>query len=108
MSEPRKLHTGGASGSAYSAARPRTAGSGMQDQDQYEAARRHAQQLANQNAHRRVVQQPVRAAQGRHIRQMQQAQEQAQQVQQQALWQTLLVLTDPGYMTLQNRDLSQT
>ena len=69
MSEPRKLHTGGASGGQYSSARPRAAGSGMQDQDQYEAARRRAQQLANQNAHRRVVQQPVRTAQGRHIRQ---------------------------------------
>lgn len=95
MSEPRKLHTGGASGSAYSAARPRTAGSGMQDQDQYEAARRRAQQLANQNAHRRVVQQPVRAAQGRHIRQMQQAQEQAQQVQQQAEVQTPPPVQEP-------------
>lgn len=72
MSEPRKLHTGGASGSPYTSAQPRAAGSGMQDQDQYEAARRRAQQLANQNAHRRVVQQPVRAAQGRHIRQAQQ------------------------------------
>ena len=69
MSEPRKLHTGGASGGQYSSARPGAAGSGMQDQDQYEAARRRAQQLANQNAHRRVVQQPVRTAQGRHIRQ---------------------------------------
>lgn len=69
MSEPRKLHTSGASGSQYSAARPRSAGSGVPDQDQYEAARRRAQELANQNAHRRVVQQPVRAAQGRYIRQ---------------------------------------
>ena len=69
MSEPRKVYTGGASGSPYSAAQSRTAGSGMLDQDQYEAARRRAQQLANQNARRRVVQQPVRAAQGRHIRQ---------------------------------------
>ena len=58
MSEPRKVYTGGASGSPYSAAQSRAAGSGMPDQDQYEAARR-----------RRVVQQPVRAAQGRHIRQ---------------------------------------
>ena len=69
MSEPRKVYTGGASGSPYSAAQSRAAGSGMPDQDQYEAARRRAQQLANQNARRRVVQQPVRAAQGRHIRQ---------------------------------------
>ena len=70
MSEPRKLHTGGATGGQYSAAsQSRAAGSGMQDQDQYEAARRRAQELANQNAHRRVVQQPMRAAQGRHIRQ---------------------------------------
>ena len=70
MSEPRKLHTGGASGGQYSAPRqPGSAGNGMQDQDQYEAARRRAQQLANQNAHRRLTQQPVRTAQGRHIRQ---------------------------------------
>ena len=71
MSEPRKLHTGGAAGGQYSAAQqPRTAGSGsMLDQEQFEAARRRAQQLANQNAHRRVVQQPVRSVQGRHIRQ---------------------------------------
>lgn len=69
MSEPRKLHTSGASGSQYSAAWPRSAGSGVPDQDQYEAARRRAQELADQNAHRRVVQQPVRAARGRYIRQ---------------------------------------
>lgn len=70
MSEPRKLHTGGASGGQHTAPQqPRTAGSGMLDQDQFEAARRRAQQQANQNAQRRVVQQPVRAAQGRHIRQ---------------------------------------
>ena len=69
MSEPRKLHTGGASGSPYSAGSSRPAGSGMPDQDQYEAARRRAQQLASQNARRRVVQQPVRTAQGRHINQ---------------------------------------
>ena len=69
MSEPRKLHTGGASGSPYSAGSSRPAGSGMPDQDQYEAARRRAQQLASQNARRRVVQQPVRTAQGRHIHQ---------------------------------------
>lgn len=69
MSEPRKLHTSGVSGSQYSAARPRSAGSGVPDQDQYEAARRRAQELADQNAHRRVVQQPVRAARGRYIRQ---------------------------------------
>lgn len=69
MSEPRKVYTGGASGSPYSAAQSRAASSGMPDQDQYEAARRRAQQLANQNARRRVVQQPVRTAQGRHINQ---------------------------------------
>lgn len=70
MSEPRKLHTGGASGGQNAAPQqPRVAGSGMLDQDQFEAARRRAQQQANQNAQRRVVQQPVRAAQGRHIRQ---------------------------------------
>ena len=55
MSEPRKLYTGSASG-------------GM-DQEQYEAARRRAQQLAEQNARRRTVQQPMRTAQGRHISQ---------------------------------------
>lgn len=55
MSEPRKLYTGSASGSL--------------DQEQYEAARRRAQQLAEQNARRRTVQQPVRTAQGRHISQ---------------------------------------
>ena len=55
MSEPRKLYTGSA-----------TAG---QDQQQYEAARRRAQQLAEQNARRRTVQQPMRTAQGRHISQ---------------------------------------
>ena len=55
MSEPRKLYTGSAS-------------SGL-DQEQYEAARRRAQQLAEQNARRRTVQQPMRTAQGRHISQ---------------------------------------
>lgn len=55
MSEPRKLYTGSA-----------TSG---QDQQQYEAARRRAQQLAEQNARRRTVQQPMRTAQGRHISQ---------------------------------------
>ena len=55
MSEPRKLYTGSASGGL--------------DQEQYEAARRRAQQLAEQNARRRTVQQPMRAAQGRHISQ---------------------------------------
>lgn len=55
MSEPRKLYTGSASGGL--------------DQEQYEAARRHAQQLAEQNARRRTVQQPMRTAQGRHISQ---------------------------------------
>ena len=54
MSEPRKLYTGSASGGL--------------DQEQYEAARRRAQQLAEQNARRRTVQQPMRTAQGRHIR----------------------------------------
>lgn len=78
MSEPRKLHTGGASGSQY-AASSRPAGSGMPDQDQYEAARRRAQQLASQNARRRVVQQPVRTAQGRHIHQQPVQQEPVQQ-----------------------------
>ena len=63
MSEPRKLHTTGASG------RQGAAGSGLSDQDQYEAARRRAQQMANQNAQRRGLQQPVRMAQGRTIRQ---------------------------------------
>ena len=63
MSEPRKLHTNGASG------RQGAAGSGLSDQDQYEAARRRAQQMANQNAQRRGLQQPVRMAQGRTIRQ---------------------------------------
>ena len=43
MSEPRKLYTGSASGGL--------------DQEQYEAARRRAQQLSEQNARRRTVQQ---------------------------------------------------
>lgn len=51
MSEPRKLYTAGATGSS--------------EQEQYEAARRRAQQLAEQNARRRTVQQPMRTAQGR-------------------------------------------
>ena len=55
MSEPRKLYTDSASGGL--------------DQEQYEAARRRAQQLAEQNARRRTVQQPMRTAQGRHISQ---------------------------------------
>ena len=55
MSEPRKLYTGSASGGL--------------DQEQYEAARRRAQQLAEQNARRRTGQQPMRTAQGRHISQ---------------------------------------
>lgn len=55
MSEPRKLYTDGASGAS--------------EQEQYEAARRRAQQLAEQNARRRTVQQPMRTAQGRHISQ---------------------------------------
>ena len=41
MSEPRKLYTGSASGGL--------------DQEQYEAARRRAQQLAEQNARRRTT-----------------------------------------------------
>lgn len=75
MSEPRKLHTGGAAGGQYYAApQSRASASAMPDQDQYEAARRRAQQQAS-NAQRRLVQQPVRAAQGRHIRQTPPAQE---------------------------------
>lgn len=50
MSEPRKLYTAGATGSS--------------EQEQYEAARRRAQQLAEQNARRRTVQQPMRTAPG--------------------------------------------
>ena len=74
MSEPRKLHTDGAAGGAYQAA-----GAGMSDQDQYEAARRRARQLATQNAQRRPLQQPVRSAQaGRKIRQAQPAEEPVQ------------------------------
>ena len=42
MSEPRKLNTGSASGGF--------------DQSQYEAARRRAQEQANQNARRRLFQ----------------------------------------------------
>ena len=57
MSEPRKLYTGSASGGS------------MLDQEQYEAARRRAQQQAEQNARRRTLQQPMRTAQGRHINQ---------------------------------------
>ena len=45
MSEPRKLNTGSASGGF--------------DQSQYEAARRRAQEQANQNARRRIIQQPA-------------------------------------------------
>ena len=44
MSEPRKLYTAGATGSS--------------EQEQYEAARRRAQQLAEQNARRRTVRRP--------------------------------------------------
>ena len=54
MSEPRKLYTGSASGGL--------------DQEQYEAARRRAQQLAEQNARSRTVQQPQCTTQGRLIR----------------------------------------
>ncbi|WP_308000195.1 hypothetical protein, partial [uncultured Gemmiger sp.] len=53
MSEPRKLHTE----SAYGAS-----------QDQYEKARRLAQQQAAQNARRRI-QRPVQPVQGRQINQ---------------------------------------
>jgi len=67
MSEPRKLYTGSASGGL--------------DQEQYEAARRRAQQLAEQNARRRTVQQPMRTAQGRHISQRPAAQPAPQPVQ---------------------------
>lgn len=67
MSEPRKLYTGSAS-------------AGL-DQEQYEAARRRAQQLAEQNARRRTVQQPMRTAQGRHISQRPAAQPAPQPVQ---------------------------
>ena len=75
MSEPRKLHTDGAAGGAYQAA-----GAGMSDQDQYEAARRRARQLATQNAQRRTLQQPVRSAQaGRKIRQAQPVEEPVEQ-----------------------------
>ena len=49
MSEPRKLNTGSASGGF--------------DQSQYEAARRRAQEQANQNARRRIIQQPMRTLQ---------------------------------------------
>ena len=74
MSEPRKLHTDGAAGGAYQAA-----GAGMSDQDQYEAARRRARQLATQNAQRRPLQQPVRSAQaGRKIHQAQPVEEPVQ------------------------------
>ena len=56
MSEPRKLNTGSASGGF--------------DQSQYEAARRRAQEQANQNARRRTIQQPMRTQQqARQIRQ---------------------------------------
>ena len=67
MSEPRKLYTAGATGSS--------------EQEQYEAARRRAQQLAEQNARRRTVQQPMRTAQGRHISQRPAAQPAPQPVQ---------------------------
>lgn len=56
MSEPRKLNTGSAAGGF--------------DQSQYEAARRRAQEQANQNARRRTIQQPMRTQQqARQIRQ---------------------------------------
>ena len=62
MSEPRKLNTGSASGGF--------------DQSQYEAARRRAQEQANQNARRRIIQQPMRTQQqARQIRQQASVQE---------------------------------
>lgn len=69
MSEPRKLNTGSASGGF--------------DQSQYEAARRRAQEQANQNARRRIIQQPMRTQQqARQIRQQAPVQEAPQPVQQ--------------------------
>ncbi len=66
MSEPRKLNTGSASGGF--------------DQSQYEAARRRAQEQANQNARRRTIQQPMRTQQqARQIRQQAPVQEPVQE-----------------------------
>ena len=66
MSEPRKLNTGSASGGF--------------DQSQYEAARRRAQEQANQNARRRIIQQPMRTQQqARQIRQQAPVQEPVQE-----------------------------
>ena len=66
MSEPRKLNTGSASGGF--------------DQSQYEAARRRAQEQANQNARRRIIQQPMRTQQqARQIRQQAPVQEPMQE-----------------------------
>ena len=66
MSEPRKLNTGSASGGF--------------DQSQYEAARRRAQEQANQNARRRIIQQPMRTQQqARQIRQQAPVQETVQE-----------------------------
>ena len=66
MSEPRKLYTGSASGGF--------------DQSQYEAARRRAQEQANQNARRRIIQQPMRTQQqARQIRQQAPVQEPVQE-----------------------------
>lgn len=66
MSEPRKLNTGSASGGF--------------DQSQYEAARRRAQEQANQNARRRTIQQPMRTQQqARQIRQQTPVQEPVQE-----------------------------
>ena len=66
MSEPRKLNTGSASGGF--------------DQSQYEAARRRAQEQANQNARRRIIQQPMRTQQqARQIRQQTPVQEPVQE-----------------------------
>ena len=69
MSEPRKLNTGSASGGF--------------DQSQYEAARRRAQEQANQNARRRIIQQPMRTQQqARQIRQQTPVQEPVQEASQ--------------------------
>ena len=80
MSEPRKLNTGSASGGF--------------DQSQYEAARRRAQEQANQNARRRIIQQPMRTQQqARQIRQQAPVQEAPQPVQQASVQETPRELT---------------
>lgn len=72
MSEPRKLHTGSAYGTQNTAGNPSADVNftGSLDQEQFAAARLRARQQAaqNQTGRRRVLQQPVRSAQGRHIR----------------------------------------